>query len=76
MKIEITMEQTKRVAMEFDVTEEQLENIKNGENPFFDEMKNEIENGNPDLEYDYSVCDEVGRTIVDWDQKGEMLCQT
>lgn len=67
MKIEITMEQTKRVAMEFDVTEEQLENVKNGENPFFDEMKNEIENGNPDLEYDYSVCDEVGRTIVDWD---------
>lgn len=67
MKIEITMEKTVRVAMEFDVTEEQFKLLENGENPFFDKMKKEIESGAGDIEYDYAVCDEDGNTLLDWD---------
>lgn len=66
MKIEITMEKTVRVAMEFDATEEQLKLLENGENPFYEEMKKEIESGAGGTEYDYSVCDECGETLVDW----------
>lgn len=60
------MEKTVRVAMEFDVTEEQFKLLENGENPFFDKMKKEIESGAGDIEYDYTVNDEYGNTLVDW----------
>lgn len=63
-RVEITLEQTKRVAMEFDVTDEQLEMLRNGQNPFADEMEKELDSG--DLEYDYAVNDMEGRTLVDW----------
>lgn len=63
-RVEITLEQTKRVAMEFDVTDEQLEMLRNGQNPFADEMEKELDSG--DLEYDYAVNDMFGRTLVDW----------
>jgi len=66
MKVEITMEITKRMSKEFDVTEEELMQLKNGENPFNQEMEYEIESGVGDLEIDYSVNDECGNTIVDW----------
>ena len=34
-RVEITMEKILRVAMEFDATEEQIEMLECGENPFF-----------------------------------------
>lgn len=64
MKIEITMEKTQRIAKEFDVTEEQLDDLKNGINPFKEEMEREMKSG--DCEYDYAVNDADGNSIVDW----------
>lgn len=64
MKIEITMEKTMRITMEFDATEEQIEDLKHGENPFYEQMKKEVENG--EVEYDYAVNDLEGNEIVPW----------
>lgn len=64
IKVEITMEKTQRVAQEYDVTDEQLDDLKNGINPFKEEMEDEIESG--DCDYDFAVADEDGNTIVDW----------
>lgn len=64
MKVEITMEKTRRIAKEVDVTEEQLDQLRNGFNPFKKEMEKEIDLG--DCEYDYAVNDENGNTVVDW----------
>ena len=65
-KVEITMEKTMRVAMEFDATDEQVEMLERGENPFVDEMEKELENG--DIEYDYAaVNQETGLDIKTWD---------
>lgn len=66
MKVEITMEITKRIAIEREVNDEQLKQLKNGENPFGEEMEYEIESGCGSSEYDYSVNDEYGNTIVEW----------
>ena len=64
-RIEITMEKTMRVAMEFDATEEQIEMLRYGDNPFADEMEKELSNG--DTEYDYAAVDlDTGRDIVAW----------
>lgn len=63
-RVEITLEQTKRVSMEFDVTDEQLEMLYSGKNPFMDEMVKELDGGFQ--EYDYAVNDMEGRTLVDW----------
>jgi len=65
-RVEITLEQTKRVCMEFDVTEEQLEMLQNGENPFADEMIDRLDWNDCNLEYDYAVNDMDGNTLVDW----------
>jgi len=64
MKVSITLEKTLRVCMDYDVTEEQLEQLKNGDNPFEEEMEKELETGCKS--YDYTVCDEEGKTIIDW----------
>lgn len=65
-KVEVTMEKTMRVAMEFDATDEQIEMLERGENPFVDEMEKELENG--DIEYDYAaVNQETGLDIKTWD---------
>lgn len=65
-KVEITMEKTMRVAMEFDATEEQIEMLERGENPFEEEMEKELKNG--DIEYDYAaVNQETGLDIKTWD---------
>ena len=65
-KVEITMEKTMRVAMEFDATEEQIEKLERGENPFEEEMEKELKNG--DIEYDYAaVNQETGLDIKTWD---------
>ena len=64
-KVEITMEKTMRVAMEFDATEEQIEMLERGENPFEEEMEKELKNG--DIEYDYAaVNQETGLDIKTW----------
>lgn len=64
MKVEITMEQVKRVSMEFDVTDEQLEALENGDNPFYEEMEAEIDSG--EVKYNYAVNDLDGNEIVPW----------
>ena len=65
-KVEITMEKTMRVAMEFDATEEQIEMLERGKNPFEEEMEKELKNG--DIEYDYAaVNQETGLDIKTWD---------
>ena len=64
MRVEITLEETRRVAMEFDVTEEEFEKLQNGENPFEDELMMNIDNAF--VECDYAVSDMEGRTLVDW----------
>lgn len=64
MRVEITMEKTQRISKEFEVTKDQLEELKIGINPFEEEMEQEIESG--DCSYDYTVNDEDGNTIVDW----------
>lgn len=64
MKVEITMEKTMRIAMEFEVSKEQIEDLKCGKNPFFEQMKKEIESG--EVEYDYAVNDLEGNEIVQW----------
>lgn len=65
MKVEITMEKVMRVSMEFDVTDEQLEALENGDNPFYEQMEVEIDNG--EVEYNYAVDDLDGNEIVPWD---------
>lgn len=67
MKIEITMEKIQRIAMEFDATEEQFKLLEMGENPFFEKMKEELESGASNIDYDYAVTDEKGNTLIDWD---------
>lgn len=70
MKVEVTLEKTQRVAMVFDATEEQLEALRNGENPFQKQMetvferKDEIDEAY--TEYDYAVNDLSGNEIVPW----------
>ena len=64
-RVEITMEKILRVAMEFDATEEQIEMVECGENPFLDEMEKELGQGN--VEYDYAVVDvDTDEEIVPW----------
>ena len=65
-KIGITVEKTLRLYKEFEATDEEIELLEGGENPFEDEFDDEeMENGG-DISWDYSVADENGRTIVDW----------
>lgn len=65
-RVEVTMEKTYRVAMEFDATEEQIKMLESGENPFAEEMEKELQNG--DIEYDYAAVDqETGLDIKTWD---------
>ena len=65
-KVEVTMEKTMRVAMEFDATEEQIEMLENGENPFEDIMEKELKYG--DIDYDFAaVNQETGLDIKTWD---------
>lgn len=64
--IGITVEKTLRVYKELEATDEEIEQLEGGINPFEKEFSDEeMENG--DIEWDYAVVDEDGRTIVDWD---------
>lgn len=64
----ITLEKTIRVCKYVDATEEQMQQIEDGENPFFDEMLAICDEKNGDVEYDYAIeNDDTGMRIVDWD---------
>ena len=66
-RVEITMEKILRVAMEFDATEEQIEMLECGENPFLDEMEKELEQEHGYVEYDYAVVDvDTDEEIAPW----------
>lgn len=67
VKIGITFEKTVRVCKEYEVSEETLERIKNGDMPFWDEAARELDANEGSLEYDYAVNDDNGNTIVDWE---------
>lgn len=62
MRIEVTLEKTQHVCLEFNATEEELERLKNGDNPFQKQLEEELKNG--DEYYDYAVNDGNGREIV------------
>lgn len=53
MIIEITMEKTQRTAKRFEITEEQLKDLKFEISQFLDELEKKIDGG--DCEYDYTV---------------------
>ena len=55
--IEVTVEKA---------TEEEIEFLRRGENPFESEFSDEeMEHG--DIEWDFAAADEYGRTIIGWD---------
>ena len=63
--IEITVERTQRVSLEFEAIEEQIERLKCGDNLFYDEFIPYLDKEIP--EYDYAVYDlDNGMQIVDW----------
>ena len=64
MIVEITLEKVLRVSKEVEVTKDQLEKLKNGDNPFKAEMEKEILNGC--FDEDFAVCDLNGHVIVPW----------
>lgn len=68
MKIYVTWEKTIRGGFELDVNEEQLREIENGccledigyeDNPEYESDPN-------NWSYDFAICDDKGRTIIDW----------
>ena len=68
-KIEITMEKAIRQAREFEVADEQFEEIKRTgriPNKLFDEMESILDETSSDVEYDYAVADETGRSVIEW----------
>ena len=72
VKVEITMEKTIRVAMEFEATEEQIERLTRGENPFAEEMEKELKNGA--IEYDYAAVNlDTNEDIMTWDQEVDIM---
>lgn len=60
--VEITLERTQRISNQVEVTKEQLQMLESGENPFQDELEKVLD----EFEYDYTVCDLEGNTLVDW----------
>lgn len=69
--IEVTVEKRLRVCKEMEATEEEIEFLRRGENPFESEFSDEeMEHG--DIEWDFaatdeSATDESDRIIIDWD---------
>lgn len=68
-KICVTVEKTIRIAKYVDATEENLQRIEDGENPFFEDVKKELdEESGADVEYDYAIYNEdTGKVMVNWD---------
>ncbi|MCD8084085.1 MAG: hypothetical protein LUE86_11395 [Clostridiales bacterium] len=66
--VEVTMEQTRRVAMTFRATPGQMEQLKNGINPFAQRMDEELDHG--DKEYQFAVNTVDGEEIAAWSPMG------
>lgn len=69
MKINVTWEKKIIGSFELDVTEEELEEIRNGDitDEMYELMHDPDDESNPaNWELDYSICDDEGRTIIDW----------
>lgn len=65
MKVIIALKIERYIEMEVDVTEKQLKELKDGENPFYEKMSSEaVAYGS--TETDYAVRDMNGREIVPW----------
>ena len=65
-RVEVTMEKIKRVSMEFDATDEQIEMLEDGINPFKNEMKKYLSLGG-DIEYDFAAVNlDTGTDIKMW----------
>ena len=64
--IEVTVEKRLRVCKEIEATEEEIEFLRRGENPFESEFSDE-EREHGDIEWDFAAADEYGRTIIGWD---------
>lgn len=64
-KLEITLEKTQRICKVVEATEDQIKQLLNGENPFFDELEKDLTECH--TSYDYTVHDEDGKCLVDWD---------
>lgn len=63
--IEVTVEKRLRVCKQIEATEEEIEFLRRGDNPFESEFSDEeMEHG--DIEWDFAAVDEDGGTIVDW----------
>lgn len=63
-KVEITIEKVLRVSKIVEVTKSELEDLRNGVNPFLEEMAEEVMSGSE--EWNYCVNDMEGREIVPW----------
>lgn len=68
MKVEVTMEKTKRMAKEFDVTEEECERISCGDLPdWIDKEFDDDDWSVADTETDYAAWDtEKGIELIPW----------
>lgn len=65
-KVEITFEKTFRISLDVEATEEQIEMLERGENPFWDLAESKIE-AEGEIEYDYAAYDlEEGIEIKSW----------
>ncbi len=67
-KITVAMRKTRETSITVDATDEQLEQLRNGENPFWDRLEHNLEqNIDTETETDYAVLDGGGdRYIVEW----------
>lgn len=65
MKVQIGLKIERYIEMDFDVTEQELQALKDGENPFYEKMSSEaVAYGSS--ETDYAVYDMDGNEIVPW----------
>lgn len=65
MKYEITAERVLRVAIEFESRDEANARVK-AEEMFENMILNPSEFDDGDIEHDYALADEHGKTIIDW----------
>ena len=65
-EVEITFEKTFRISLDVEATEEQIEMLEIGENPFWDLADDRIETEG-EIEYNYAAYDpEEERDIKEW----------
>ena len=65
-EVEITFEKTFKISLDVEATEEQIEMLEKGENPFWDLADDRIETEG-EIEYNYAAYDpEEERDIKEW----------